>query len=192
MGTETEIPKHLNEETLGTERIFEGKVVNLRRDKVLLESGRTSFREVIEHNGGVCVLPLTSDDEIIFVRQFRYPFKTVLLELPAGKREGDEEPIKCGIRELKEEVGATAEKITYLGNLYPTVAYDTEIIYMYMAEGLDFGEQSLDPGEFIDVVKIPFDKAVEMVMNGEIPDSKTQLAILKAKLLRDKAENKTY
>ncbi len=184
MGVETEIPKHLNEETLSTERIFEGKVVNLRRDKVLLESGRTSYREVIEHNGGVCVLPLTDQDEIIFVRQFRYPFKSVLLELPAGKREGNEEPINCGIRELKEEVGATAEKITYLGNLYPTVAYDTEIIYMYMAEGLDFGEQNLDPGEFIDVVKIPFDKAVEMVMNGEIPDSKTQLAILKANMMR--------
>ncbi|MCD7889966.1 MAG: NUDIX hydrolase [Oscillospiraceae bacterium] len=181
---ENEIPKHLNEETLSTERIFEGKVVNLRKDKVLLESGRTSYREVIEHNGGVCVLPLTDDDEIIFVRQFRYPFKTVLLELPAGKREGNEEPINCGIRELKEEVGATAEKITYLGNLYPTVAYDTEIIYMYMAEGLDFGEQNLDPGEFIDVVKIPFEKAVEMVMNGEIPDSKTQLAILKANMMR--------
>ncbi|MCD7847765.1 MAG: NUDIX hydrolase [Oscillospiraceae bacterium] len=180
----TEIPKHLNEETLSSERIFEGKVVKLRRDTVRLENGDTSFREVIEHNGGVCVLPLTDEGEIIFVRQFRYPFREVLLEIPAGKREGNEEPIKCGIRELKEEVGATAEKITYLGYLYPTVAYDTEVIHMFMAEGLDFGEQNLDPDEFIDVVKIPFDKAVEMVMNGEIPDSKTQLAILKANMMR--------
>lgn len=180
----TEIPKHLNEETLSSERIFEGKVVKLRRDKVRLENGDTSYREVIEHNGGVCVLPLTDEGEIIFVRQFRYPFREVLLEIPAGKREGNEEPIKCGIRELKEEVGATAEKITYLGYLYPTVAYDTEVIHMFMAEGLDFGEQNLDPDEFIDVVKIPFDKAVEMVMNGEIPDSKTQLAILKANMMR--------
>lgn len=183
MGVETEIPAHLNEETLSSERIFEGKVVKLRRDQARLENGDTSFREVIEHNGGVCVLPLTDEGEIIFVRQFRYPFKQVLLEIPAGKREGDEEPIKCGIRELKEEVGATAEKITYLGHLYPTVAYDTEIIHMFMAQGLDFGEQKLDPDEFIDVVKIPFDQAVDMVMRGEIPDSKTQLAILKAKIL---------
>lgn len=178
--------EHLFEKTLDTTQIFDGKVVRLRRDTVLLENGEKALREVIEHSGGVCVLPLNENGEILFVKQFRYPFKSVLLEIPAGKREKGEEPLECGIRELKEEVGAQADKITYLGKLYPTVAYDTEVIYMYLAEGLSFSSQHLDADEFVDVVKIPFDKAVEMVMNDEIPDSKTQLAILKAKILLGK------
>lgn len=182
----TEKTEHLSEKTLDTMQIFEGRVVKLRRDTVLLENGEKATREVIEHSGGVCVLPLTDDGEILFVKQFRYPFKSVLLEIPAGKREKGEEPLTCGIRELKEEVGATAEKITCLGKLYPTVAYDTEVIYMYLAEGLSFSSRHLDADEFVDVVKIPFERAVEMVMNDEIPDSKTQLAILKAKILLGK------
>lgn len=116
------------------------------------------------------------------VKQFRYPFSEVLLEVPAGKLEKGEDHRECGIRELKEEIGAEAGYFEYLGCLYPTVAYDTEIIHMYLAKELSFGEQSLDDGEFIDIVKLPFEKAVEMVMNNEIPDAKTQLAVLKAKL----------
>lgn len=178
--------EHLFEKTLDTTPIFNGRVVKLHRDTVLLENGEKATREVIEHSGGVCVLPLTENNEILFVKQFRYPFKSVLLEIPAGKREKGEEPLTCGIRELKEEVGAEAEKITYLGKLYPTVAYDTEVIYMYMAQGLSFSSQHLDADEFVDVVKIPFDRAVEMVMNDEIPDSKTQLAIMKAAAMLEK------
>lgn len=173
--------EHLYEKTLDTTEIYNGRVVRLHRDTVLLENGETSTREVIEHSGGVCILPLTDDNEILFVKQFRYPFKTVLMEIPAGKREKGENPLDCGVRELKEEVGASAQKITYLGKLYPTVAYDTEVIYMYMAQDLSFSEQHLDKDEFVDVVKLPFDKAVEMVLNDEIPDSKTQLAILRAR-----------
>ncbi len=180
IGEKTE---HLFEKTLDSTPIFEGRVVKLHRDTVLLENGEKTAREVIEHNGGVCILPLTENNEILFVRQFRYPFKSVLLEIPAGKREKGEEPLTCGIRELREEVGAEAEKITYLGKLYPTVAYDTEVIYMYMAQELSFSSRHLDEDEFVDVVKIPFEKAVEMVVNDEIPDSKTQLAILKAALM---------
>lgn len=178
--------EHLHEETLSSDVIFEGKILRLKKDTVMLENGEHAFREVVEHSGGVCILPVTDDGEIIFVRQFRYPFKEILTEIPAGKREKDEEPLTCGIRELKEEVGAVADKITYLGKLYPTVAYDTEVIYMYLAEGLHFSDQHLDEDEFVDIVKIPFDKAVEMVMRDEIPDSKTQIAILKAKVLLNK------
>lgn len=178
--------EHLHEETLSSDVIFEGKILRLKKDTVMLENGEHAFREVVEHSGGVCILPVTDDGEIIFVRQFRYPFKEILTEIPAGKREKGEEPLTCGIRELKEEVGAVADKITYLGKLYPTVAYDTEVIYMYLAEGLHFSDQHLDEDEFVDIVKIPFDKAVEMVMRDEIPDSKTQIAILKAKVLLNK------
>lgn len=175
--------KHLYETKLTSEQIFKGKILDVTRDTVRLENGEQAYREVIHHSGGVCVLPIDDEGNILFVKQFRYPFADVLLEIPAGKRERGEEPLSCGIRELKEEVGATADKITYLGKLYPTVAYDTEIIYMYLAQNLSFGEQHLDEDEFVDVVKIPFDKAYQMVLNDEIPDSKTQLAILKAKAL---------
>lgn len=177
---------HLYEETLSSEQLYDGVVVKLWRDEVLLENGKKAHREVIKHTGGVCVLPLSDDGCIYMVKQFRYPFGQVLLEVPAGKKEIGEEPLECGIRELGEEIGASAEKFTSLGKLYPTVAYDTEIIWMYLAEGLKFaGGQHLDPEEFVDVVKLPFDEAYRMALADEIPDAKTQLAILRAKALLD-------
>ena len=172
--------KHLFETKIDSTQIYDGKILNVSRDTVRLENGETAYREVIHHSGGVCVLPLDENGDVLFVKQFRYPFADVLLEIPAGKRELGEDPLECGIRELSEEVGATADEIIPLGKLYPTVAYDTEIIYMYLARGLHFGEQHLDEDEFVDVIRIPFDEAYKMVMRDEIPDSKTQLAILKA------------
>ncbi len=172
--------EHLYEKKLSSELIYDGKILKLTRDTALLENGETAYREVVHHSGGVCVLPLDNENNVLFVKQFRYPFATVLLEIPAGKREAGEDPLECGIRELKEEVGATADEVISLGKLYPTVAYDTEIIYMYLARGLKFGERHLDEDEFVDVVKIPLSEAYEMVMRDEIPDSKTQIAILKA------------
>lgn len=171
---------HLYEKKLSSELIYDGKILKLTRDTAMLENGETAYREVVHHSGGVCVLPLDDEKNVLFVKQFRYPFATVLLEIPAGKREPGEDPLECGIRELSEEVGATAEEIIPLGKLYPTVAYDTEIIYMYLARGLSFHNQHLDADEFVDVVKIPLEEAYEMVMRDEIPDSKTQIAILKA------------
>ena len=171
---------HLNEKKISGEQIFSGRVVDLSVDKVELEDGTITSREVITHPGGVCVVPINEQGEVYLVKQFRYPFGEVLLEIPAGKLEKGEDHKLCGIRELKEEIGATAEKFEYLGCLYPTVAYDTEIIHMYLAQDLTFGDQNLDDGEFLDVIKMPFDKAIEMVMNNELRDAKTQLALLKA------------
>ncbi len=176
---------HLFEKTIDSEELYDGRILRLKRDKVLLENGEEATREYVEHSGGVCVLPINDKNEVMLVRQFRYPFKQVLLEAPAGKRERGEEPLECGVRELREEIGAAAENIRYLGKLYPTVAYDTEVIYMYLATGLSFSEQHLDADEFVDIQPVPFDLAVEMVLNDEIPDSKTQLAILKAKYILD-------
>ncbi len=172
---------HLEEKTISVEQIYNGKIIDVTRERVLLENKSEAYREVVHHSGGVCILPINDKGEVLFVRQFRYPFKEVLLEIPAGKRENGEDPKECGLRELKEEIGAEAENITYLGKLYPTVAYDTEVIYMYMAQDLSFGEQKLDEDEFLDIVKIPLDKAYKMVLNDEIPDAKTQIAILKAR-----------
>lgn len=170
---------HLSEKTLDVKEIFNGKIINVTVETVELENGETAIREMVHHSGGVCVVPLTDDNEVIFVEQFRYPYKKVLLEIPAGKLEKGEDPRTCGIRELKEEAGAEARDVIYLGNLYPTVAYDTEIIYMYLAKGLTFGKQDLDEGEFLDVKRIPLETAFKMAINNEIPDSKTQIAIFK-------------
>ena len=178
---------NLTEKQLSSEYIFNGKVINLRRDIAMLPNGETAVREVVEHNGGVCVAALTENNELLMVKQYRYPYSEIILELPAGKRDSiTEEPILCGKRELKEETGAIAENLISLGELYPTPGYCGEIIWLFAATNLSFGDQSPDEDEFLTVHKVPFEKAVEMVMSGEIKDAKTQTAILKLKLLKDK------
>lgn len=177
---------NLIEKQVSSEYIYEGRIIKLRRDTALLPNGEEATREVVEHNGGVCVAALTERDEVLFVRQFRYPYGEVVTEIPAGKRDSAaEDPLECGRRELKEETGAVAESFIPLGRLYPTPGYCGEIIWMYAAVGLKYGEQSLDEDEFLNVVKIPLDKAVEKIMSGEITDAKTQAAILKLKLLKE-------
>jgi len=174
----------MTEKTLSTQSIYNGKILNVRKDTVELPNKNNADREVIEHSGGVCVLPLTEADEVIMVKQFRYPYETVLLEIPAGKLEKGESPLECGKRELLEETGCTAERFEYLGKLYPTPAYCTEVIHMYLARGLyDKGENNPDADEFLDVVKMPFDKVIDMIFRDELPDAKTQVAMLKTKIL---------
>lgn len=174
---------HLEEKTVESNLIYDGKIIKLYKDTARLENNKEVSREVIKHPGGVCVVPLTEEGEVLMVTQFRYPTGKVLTEIPAGKLEWGENHFECGKRELKEETGCTAEKFDYLGCLLPTPAYDTEVIHMYLARGLSQSEQQLDDDEFLDVKKIPFEKAVEMVMNGEIIDAKTQLALVKTKIL---------
>lgn len=174
---------HLNEKTIESEQKFDGKIVKLFVDKAEIENGDTVTREVIKHPGGVCVVALDEENNVLFVRQFRYPHQKVLPEIPAGKLEFGEDHRACGLRELKEETGCTCDKFDYLGCLIPTPAYDTEVIHMYLARGLHYGTQKLDADEFLDVEKIPLEKAAEMIMNNEIEDAKTQIAILKTKLL---------
>ena len=171
---------HLFEKTIGSESIFEGKIIKVKKDKAELENGEIVNRELVIHPGGVCIVPVTDEGEILMVKQFRYPFQTVLTELPAGKLEFGEDHRQAGLRELKEETGAVCEKFEYLGVCYPSVAYLTEKIHMYLATGLSFEKQHLDEDEFLDVIKIRIEDAVEKVMNNEFPDAKTQCAILKA------------
>ncbi len=178
----------LIEKPLKAEYIYKGKIVNLRVDDALLPNGETAKREVVEHGGGVAVLPLTDDGFVVMVEQFRYPYMKTVLEIPAGKKEKGEEPIVCGIRELKEEAGITAKEILSLGELYPTPGYCGEIIYMFLARGLTFGSQNTDEDEFLNVKKVPFEKAVEMVLSGEIKDAKTGLALLKTKIMLDNSK----
>ncbi len=172
--------KHLYEKKLAGEVKYKGLIFTVTCDTAGLENGKTAPREVIHHNGGVCVIPVTENNEIYLVKQFRYPFGEVTAEIPAGKLEKGEDPSVCGRRELLEETGCTCTEYTYLGKLYPIPAYDTEIIHIYMARGLETGVQSLDEDEFLDVERVPLSDAVDMVMDGRILDAKTQIAVLKA------------
>lgn len=176
----------MTEKMIERKTIFEGRIINVYNDTVVLPNGKHSTREVVEHHGGVCVAALTERNTLLFVRQFRYPYGKVLLELPAGKLEKGEEPLAAGLRELEEECGVAAEKVITMGEVYPTVAYCTEIIHLYLAKGLKKTHQHLDEGEFLSVEEIELSKAVELVMNGEIADSKTVALVLKtARLLEE-------
>ena len=179
-----ELYEKLKETPVSREEIFKGHIVHLVRDDITLPNGAPAKREVCLHNGAVCVVPLTDAGEIIMERQFRYPFDEVIWEIPAGKLDGkNEDVLEAAKRELREETGYAAEKYTFLGYLYPSPAILSEKIAMYLATGLQRGVQELDEDEFLDVVKVPFAEVVEMIMRGEIPDAKTQTAVLKAKYL---------
>lgn len=175
------------EAMLESKEIFNGRVIRVTLDKVQLEDGTASTREVVHHHGGACVLPVDADGNVTMVRQFRYALGEELWELPAGKLEAGEDPFEAAKRELSEECGLTADTYTELGVVYPTVGYDSEKIYLWAAEGLHTVGQHLDAGEFLDVVKMPFAQALGLVMDGTIKDSKTQIALLKYAQLRGKA-----
>ncbi len=170
---------NLEEKKLKEEYIFKGKIIKVRVDEAEVPDGTHHRREVVEHNGGVCVVPLTDNNEVITVRQFRYPYMEVIKEIPAGKRDGNEDPLTCGIRELREETGCAAERFIYLGELYPSPGYCDEIIHMYAALGLSFGETDPDEDEFLQVEKFPIEDLVNEIIAGKIKDAKTQAAILK-------------
>ena len=176
----------LVEKTLEEQLIFDGRIITVYHNKALLPNGETAMREIVAHPGGVCIAALTDEEELLFVRQFRSPYGELVTELPAGKLEKGEDPLKAGIRELSEETGAVAEKIVSLGKLYPTPGYCGEIIHMYLATGLSFGDQHTDEDEFIDVFRIPLAKAVDMVMADELRDSKTQTMVLKVARMKER------
>ena len=163
----------LTEKTLSSEKIFDGVILHIRRDQVELPGGGRSVREVVDHPGGVCVLALDSQWQALLVSQYRYPYQ----------REYGEDPREAALRELREETGATPGEFRSLGELYPSPGYCAEIIHMYLARDLTFGESSLDEDEFLNVERIPFEELVEQVLQGEIRDAKTIAAVLKGKLL---------
>lgn len=152
---------------------YYGRVVKVYRDKVQLPDGNYSFREVVRHNGGVCIIAITADNKIIMEKQFRYAMNKTLFELPAGKLEEGEDSRLAGIRELKEETGAVADSFEYLGEMYPTAGYDSEVIYFYVAKGLKFGERNLDYGEYLDVEFWDIKDLLKMIKDGKIKDGKT-------------------
>ena len=169
------------EELIESERIYEGAILNLRRDKVTAASG-TAYREIVEHNGAVAIVALTDDNRIVMVRQYRYACGRDVLEIPAGKIDkGETDPVAAAVRELKEETGYTAEEIIHMGNCNPSCAYSEEVIYIYLMRGLTKGERALDDDEDIEIIEMPFDEVYEMGVRGDIVDSKTLAALLMTK-----------
>ncbi len=169
------------EQTEEVQGIFSGKIINVHTDKITLVDGTEAQREVVDHPGGVAIVGLTENNEVLMVRQFRYPYKETIYEIPAGKLEKGEDPREAAIREFREECGAVAEKFEPLGEIYPTPGYCGEIIRIFYATDLTFGEQELDEDEYLEVIKMPFSECVAKIMSGEIKDAKTIVGILKLK-----------
>ncbi|SNR87079.1 ADP-ribose pyrophosphatase [Anaerovirgula multivorans] len=166
------------EKTLKSERIYEGKIINLRVDTVELPHQKYSKREIVEHSGGVGVLGVTKDDKIIFVRQFRKPVEEILLEIPAGKIEANENPESCALRELKEETGYSTTNIKKMLEFYTTPGFSNEILHIYLAKDLQEGIATPDEDEYIEAVYLTLDEAIKKITDGEIKDSKTIIAVL--------------
>lgn len=169
---------NFEEKTIDTEYIFKGKVINLRVDKVKIFNGNTPTREIIEHNGGVAIVAMDKDKKILLVKQFRKPFEDVLIEIPAGKLEKDELPENCASRELEEETGYKPTHIKFLFDIYPSPGFSNEKLYIYFTDNIVEGTLNPDEDENIEIMKVTYDEAVEMIYNGTIKDAKSIAGIL--------------
>jgi len=168
------------EKEISRDVIYEGRIVTLRRDIAELVNGRQVSREVVEHPGGVCIVPVDHAGNCTLVRQFRYPFGEALLEFPAGKLERGEDPLACAVRELSEETGLLAGKVVSLGQMYPSPGYLDEVIHLYLALELTPGEAHPDENEFLSVETHSIAALCEMIRENQLPDAKTTVALFKA------------
>lgn len=171
------------EVALSQEYIYEGKILKLRREKVQLQNGRTSTREIVEHAGGVCILAKDDIGRVLVVKQYRRPFDEFLLELPAGKIDPGEEPYHAAMRELEEETGYTTNRLIPMGKVLASPGFCDEVLYLYRTDCLIKGTLHPDEDEFLNVERIPFDELVDKIMENQISDGKTVAAVLKAKLM---------
>lgn len=175
----------LIEKKISGEIKYKGVIVNVRLDDAELINGKIVKREVVEHPGGVTVLPIDEDGFCYCVRQFRYPFQRAMLEAPAGKLEYGEDHGECAVRELSEETGFSADSMTYLGPCCTSPGFSSEVLHIYLARGLHSGDSHPDEDEFLNVEKHHIDELVKLCMTGDIDDAKTIIAVLKAKQILD-------
>ena len=176
----------LGEKTLASELVFDGRLLKLYRDEVGLADGGRSVREFVHHPGGAAVVALDGDGNVYLERQFRYPYHKVVAEIPAGKLEEGEDPFDAIRRELKEEIGAVALRWDPLGYIMPSVGYTDEMLYLYLARDLAFGETHWDKDEYLEPFKLPFAEALAQAADGRINDGKTVSALVRAdRLMRE-------
>ncbi|MGI6648395.1 MAG: NUDIX domain-containing protein [Bacillota bacterium] len=169
---------NLAEKTLSSEYVYQGRMINLRVDQVELPDGKSAQREIVEHPGAVAVVALTNNRELVMVRQYRKPIDKVILEIPAGKLNHNEDPEICAQRELLEETGYQAGQLSLIARYYTTPGFSDEVMYLYLARKLIELEQSPDEDEFIEMTRVPLATAQQMVLTGEIQDAKTIIGIL--------------
>lgn len=158
--------------------IFAGKIIKVRLDTVELPNGKEATRECVEHPGAVAVIARDDQDRICLVRQYRYPVGEMLWEIPAGKLSSGEDPLECAQRELLEETGITADSWEKLYSYYTTPGFTDEILHLYLASGLTWGESNPDEDEFLNVEMIPYQEAYARMNRGEIKDGKTLIGLL--------------
>ncbi|AKX94287.1 NUDIX domain-containing protein [Neomoorella thermoacetica] len=170
----------LTETRIASERIYEGRILNLRRDRVRLPDGHEASREVVEHPGAVAIIALDNDKNIYLVRQYRYPIERVTLEIPAGKLDSGEEPLTCAQRELAEEVGLAAAEWKPLLTFYSTPGFSNEIMHLFLATGLRSHREKADDDEFLEIVRVPLAEAAAMALRGAIQDAKSIAGIMAA------------
>ena len=171
---------NFEEKTLSSECVYDGKIMKVCRDDVEIATGKKSFREIVNHSGGVVIAALKDENTILAVKQFRYPLKQIIVELPAGKLESGENPDLAAARELEEETGYKAKNWKSLGFIYTSPGYSDEKLHLYLATDLEFVGEHPDDGEILKVYEFPLDNFIEDVKNGKISDAKTVCAIMRA------------
>ncbi len=175
---------NLNEKTIKSSKVYEGRVVNLRVDTVELPDGRHATREIIEHTGAVAIVPLLDASRVVMVRQFRQAAGQILTEIPAGTLEVGEEPKACALRELMEETGYCAGRLTLMFSTYLAPGYSEEMLHTFLAEDLTPAKLDHDDDEFLEVITVDIEDAVDMITNGEVRDAKTVCGLLMARRLK--------
>ncbi len=173
--------ERLFEEKIDSKKVFSGQILGLYHDTVKLPNGKTATREKITHPGAVGIVPVTDDNKIILVRQYRYPVEDITIEIPAGKLDKGESPFRCAQRELEEEVGAVDGKLIHLSTFYTTPGFCNEVLHLYMAIGFRRTGNNLDEDEFLEIVAPAVSEALNWIKDGKIRDSKTIIGVLMAK-----------
>ena len=168
------------ETVLASERVYEGRILNLRVDEIRTPTGVEALREIVENGGAVAMVALDDRQRVVLVRQYRHAVRGLVVEIPAGKLDRDEDPLEGAQRELREETGFRAGRFERLGSFYPAPAWSTEFVYLYLATELTPGPTQLEADEAIELLHVPLSEAIEMIQSGAIMDGKTIAALLLA------------